>query len=191
MITKESNMEVTPELSRVIHYAVYESRYRDAYNLRFFPKTSLSYMDKVKLDMVNNIFTIFNFAQKVIYDMSLYDLFLFIETHFNKKWLAILASISYDNNDSRKVYYYSMIFVASYNVMLQYIDPYTAFESEEELHIQFQNALKRKEFYDDCSSHEISVFVEDYCDRYYQKMEHEKELEMSNACEEDYMDNIC
>ena len=113
-----------------------------------------------KYNEITNLFYVFDFARRIIYDMTPFELFTFIDTHFDNKWLMML---NYASEYSYRINYYSIIFVATINGLLEDID--SDFILRGDLQEEFNQLLITLEFNTD-KIDEINSQISRYEDTY-------------------------
>ena len=157
-------------ISEIIHYYTdkYPSNQEEIMTLYLndnFDIDSSTEDEKTKYNKIKILFNVFNFARRIIYDMTPLELFTFIDTHFDDNWLSML---SYAAERLYGINYYSIIFVATINGLLEDID--SNYILRRDLQEEFNQLLFTLEFntdkIDDINS-QISRYEDTY--RLYKK----------------------
>ena len=150
------------EQLEIVFYFYTNSARRNSFYRFFttFDETNITKNDLAIFYEVIHIFYVFDSARNIIYDMTSLQLFTFIDTHFDNKWLQML---NYASQRSYYLNYYVIIFVASMYGLLEYIDVYSVLRGE--LEDDFNRVLFEKE----CTIHkidEITLYISTYKNMY-------------------------
>lgn len=150
----------------IVFYFYTNSARRNSFYKFFttYDESDASEDELINYEEVTNIFYVFAFARHIIYDMTPFELFTFIDTHFDYDWLRML---SYASERSYRVNYYAIAFVASMYGLLEYIDVNSVLRGE--LEEEYNRVLLEKE----CTIHkieELTSYISMYENTYKRNM---------------------
>jgi hypothetical protein len=150
----------------IVFYFYTNSPRRDAFYSFFttFDESDATEDEVTMYGEITNIFYVFAFARHVIFDMTLLQLFTFIDAHFDYDWLSLL---SYASERSYRVEYYAIVFIAVQNGLLSSIDVNSILRGE--LEEDFERVILEREFSVD-KIEELNMCVTRYVETYKHNM---------------------
>ncbi len=147
----------------IVFYFYTNSARREWFHKFFttFDESDSTNEDIIAYEEIENIFYVFAFAYRLVKNMTPLQLFIFIDTHFNNKWLSILI---YASERSYRVKYYSIIFVATQHGLLEYIDVNSILRGE--LEENYEQVLLNLEFTNE-KIEELNKYIIEYEKAYH------------------------
>ncbi len=127
----------------IVFYFYTNSPRRESFSSFFttYDESNATKSDLIIYKDVTNIFDVFASSRTIIYDMTPFQLFTFIDNHFNYDWLQMLT---YASCRSYGINYFSIIFVSAMYGLLEDIDVNSVLRGE--LKEEFNRVLLEKEY---------------------------------------------